>query len=599
MAPAFPSLLSQALEAARAALKRSAKRNAPADPLLGRIDLTPYSADFSTDKSKAGDGLVAEISGSVSIGGRLYSISSGGSNRITLADWSDPQNPRYLQQLNLGANFTTSVATFGRLVAIAVTPASYDAAGLEPSKSEIRFYTLVPPSRFNPDGSLIEVGRVETGFLSDGMRFSADGKKLFIANEGQPNSDFTEDPVGSVTIVSIMGNPLRPRFEKVDVAMPELDAPGLELLGSGIRFSGKEGVTETFAQSAEPEYVSAAGGYLFATLQENNTVARINLRTNEVEAYIGLGWVDYSQVAVDLTNKDKDDVGADANGFNPRTGQQAVGLRMADGIAAWKQGKNVYFLTANEGDARDYDSYVDEIRDEDLDNGYANVPGRLNLIAENSDDSQAVLVLSDDLADADPTNDLAFESATRSGTPVSFGSRSISLFDGITGELIWDSWMTDNIGGTDYNTSLQNVAAFAGIPSIPGIYDDGRSDDKGVEPETVALVEYFGHRYAVAALERTDAGNDQVTQGGLLVVYDVTDVRNVDFVTYQQVSRSPEGVEVIQPLQSPTRRTLLGVSSEFNSNSVEYLDFGALLHNGNGEAYLASDLARPDLYATL
>ncbi len=550
MAPATSSLLSKALAAARPALLRAAKKKAPANPLLGRIDLTSYSEDQITDKSKAGDGLVVEISSSMSIGGRLYSISSGGSNRITLAEWSDPQSPRYLQQLNLGDNITTSVATFGKLVAIAVTPASYDAAGQMPSKSEIRFYNLVPPSRFNPSGSLIEVARVETGFLADGMRFSADGRKLFVANEGEPDSDFSQDPVGSVSIISISGSPLRPRFDKLDVAMPELNAAGLSLLGSGIRFSGKTGVTESFAQSAEPEYVSAAGGYLFATLQENNAVARINLHTNQVDAYIGLGWVDYSKLSIDLTDQDLNNGTAASNGFQPIQGQKVVGLRMADGIAAWQQGGSVYFLTANEGDARDYSGYLDERRDSSL--GYGDVPGRLKLIVNNEKVvglKDQALVLSGDLADANPTNDFGFESGTRMGTPVSFGSRSISLFDGITGELVWDSWMTDSIGGSNYNTSLQNIAAFAGI------YDDGRSDDKGVEPESVVVVDYIGRRYAVAAMERTNAGDslDQVTQGGLLAVYDVTDVRNVDFVTFQKVSRSPEGIEVIKPLQSPQR----------------------------------------------
>jgi hypothetical protein len=73
----------------------------------------------------------------------------------------------------------------------------------------------------------------------------------------------------------------------------------------------------------------------------------------------------------------------------------------------------------------------------------------------------------------------------------------------------------------------------------------------------------------------------------------------VDFVTYQQVSRSPEGLEVIGASQSPTGRLLLGVSSEFDSNSVELLDFGALLDNGTGAAYLASGFANPITYQTL
>jgi len=164
--------------------------------------------------------------------------------------------------------------------------------------------------------------------------------------------------------------------------------------------------------------------------------------------------------------------------------------------------------------------------------------------------------------------------------------------------------MTDEIDGKDYNTSLQNIAEFAGI------YDDGRSDDKGVEPESVVIVEYDGKTYAVASMERTDAGDkiveagiitdtSDVEQGGLLVVYDVTDTTDVDFITYQQVSRAPEGLNVVEASQSPTGRLLLGVSSEYDSNSVEFLDFAAMLNNGNGASYLESNYADPEVYMTL
>jgi hypothetical protein len=559
-------------------------------PLVGRIDLTPSSQDPTGDD----DGLVAEISASVFIGNKLFSLSSGGSNLVSLTDWRDPSNPVLADQLNFGDFETTSIASFGNLFAVAATPTSYDGAGAGNSdptpESVIRFF------RINPAGKVREVGEVSTGFLSDGTAFSSDGRQLYVANEGEPNSDYSVDPVGSVSIVEVSGRGRNLRLAETEIALPDLNS-GVALLGSGIRFSGNPGVTTSFGQDAEPEYVAAAGGYLFATLQESNTVARINLDTNSVDAYIGLGWVDYSQLSIDLTNRDLVDGTATGDGFNPITGQQVVGLRQPDGIVAWEDGGSVYFATANEGDAREFGDYVDEQRNEDL--GYATVPGRLNLLANGTDET-AALVLSGavNLGDNDPTNDFSFEDTSGdspTGTPVSFGSRSLSIFDGITGELVWDSWMTDSIDGTDYNTSLQNVAQFAGV------YDDGRSDDKGVEPESVALVNYEGSRYLVGSLERTDAGDgpDEITQGGLLVVYDVTDVYDVDFVTYQTVSRSPEGLEVIEASESPSGRVLLGVSSEANSNSVELLDFGALLNNGNGAAYLASELADPAIYAAL
>jgi len=565
-------------------LRRRPTAPAPQAPLLGRLDLTGVSKNSVLDK----DGLVAEISASVSIGKRLYTISSGGSNLVSISDWSNPSNPVLLQQLDLSGFFTTSVATYGSLIAIAATPDNYDESGIPTPESQIRFYTI------SKAGTLTEVGVVNTGFLTDSIRFGDDGRQLYVANEGSPNANYSVDPIGSVSIITIKGKGSNLRFSEAEVTFPELNSNGVEMLGDGIRFSGKTGVTLSFGQDAEPEYLAATDDYLFVTLQESNAVARINLDTNTVEAYIGLGWVDYSKVAVDLN---------DNLNFEPVTGQKVVGLRMADGIAAWEDDDNVYFATANEGDARDYTGYLDERRDSSLSGGgYGTVPNRLKLIVKNASDNalrNEALVLSNNLSDTNPSNDFTFESATRTGTPVSFGSRSISLFDGLTGELLWDSWQTDDIDGIEYNTSLQNIAQFAGI------YDDGRSDDKGVEPESVTVLKYEDRRYLVGSLERTTAGAktgitpDPVTQGGLLVIYDVTDVNNVDFVTYQQVSRSPEGLEVIKASESPTGRVILGVSAEFDSNSVEYLDFGAILNNGNGANYLASDYAKTSMYATL
>lgn len=611
MAPAPQSLSEQSHGLASSGQRRSDKMPARAQPVLGRIDLSAVSVDPTPGE----DGLVAEISAFIANSDSFYSVTSGGSGRVSLSDWSDPYTPRLLSQLNLEAVFTTSVAAADSLVAIATTPDSYDASGQAPGASRIRFYQLTPSRRPGEEASLRELDRVATGSLSDAVRFDRRGRLLYVANEGQPNSDYSSNPVGSVSIIEIKGSSARPRFDASEVGFPALDDASVVLQGRGIRHFGDPGAV-SFAQDAEPEYLSAAGRYLFATLQESNVVARINLRTRTVESYIGLGWLDFSRVAVDLSDEDLGDGIASEDGFSPLTGQKLVGLRMPDGIAAWKQEGQVYFVTANEGDAREYVEgsipgvYFDETRNQDIVGAYDQVPGRIKLIADGTeaysgDPEEAVksrvLTLDANTSGA-PDRDFLFENtaASTNGTPVGFGSRSLSLFDGMTGQLLWDSWMTDTIGNVTYNTSLQNVAVFAGV------YDDGRSDDKGVEPETVAVFKYKGSRYLVGALERTTAGDkdevdglDLVTQGGLLVVYDISNPEDVDFVTYQQVSRSPEGLEVIPAKQSPTGRLLLGVSSEYDSNSVELLDFGAVVKNGNGAAYLASDLARPALYSTL
>lgn len=551
--------------------------------LLGRLDLTA----FSDDPAIGGDGLVAEISASnyFKRTRELYSITIGGGENVTVGKWSNVSKPEFVEQVNIGLE-TASVDVSKGLVAVGGSPLDYD---IIPSKSVIKFFGM------KSDGKLIDRGEVETGFLTDNIVFSRNGKKLFAANEGEVNDDYTVDPEGSVSVITL--NRKSPNLSTVfDIRFPELDDSSVELLGEGIRFAGKNGVTTRFGQNAEPEYLVEVGKYLLVTLQESNVVARINLRTNKVEAYLGLGVVDYSKVSVDLDDRDGPNK---SQVFNPVLGQKVTGLRMPDMIDAWKKGKNIYFVIANEGDSlvrlEDEDGeYSDERRNGNL--KYAGVPDRLKLIVDGNDRGSALTLNPDSTS---PEDDFTFESGTRTGTPVSFGSRSLSLFDGITGELLWDSWMTDNIKGTNYNTSLQNIAAFAGI------YPDGRSDDKGVEPEAIITTAYKGRRYVVGSLERTTAGAktgsspDPVTEGGLLVVYDVTNPNNVDFVTYQQVSRSPEGLEFIQGNQNPTGRLLLGVTAEFDSNSVELFDFGALLKNGNGARYLDSSFADPTIYATL
>jgi hypothetical protein len=52
-------------------------------------------------------------------------------------------------------------------------------------------------------------------------------------------------------------------------------------------------------------------------------VARIDLKTNQVDAYIGLGWVDYSQVSVDLNDEDGPVINKKKTGiFNPLEDQK-------------------------------------------------------------------------------------------------------------------------------------------------------------------------------------------------------------------------------------------------------------------------------------
>ncbi len=432
----------------------------------------------------------------MTIGGKLFVLSSGGGSTLQVTDATTASAPVLLERVTYGDGYvSTSVASYGNLLAVALSPADYDTNG---GKGLVRFY------RVGVDGTLTQIIDVSVGYLPDGIAFNEAGTKLVIANEGQPAADYTLDRPGSIGIIDITGRAGQERFSYTDLGFAGITLP------EDVRLSGPAGTTQ--ANDIEPEYVSILGNYAYVTLQENNGVAKVNLATNTIEKIFALGTVDYSTQLVDLSDKD--------GGFKPLLGQAYEGLRMADGIAAYTVKGKDYFITANEGDGREYGDYTDEARGS----------GNANRIKRLTDD-------------ANVGTDLT----------TTFGSRSITIFDADTGALLWDSGNT-----------LQTIAFAAGV------YDDGRSDDKGVEPEGVVVAKVDGRSYAIVSLERGISS--------MLAVFDVTDPTAGEFVTSTVIagSISPEGLKVVEAKQSPTGRAQLIVSNEV-SNTLNVFDLEALI----------------------
>lgn len=476
---------------------------APADPLLASLNLSPTPPAPGAAPTEQ---FQTEISAYVRLGGKLFLLSSGGGSTLQVTDASNPLAPGLLQRVSLGAYISQSVATYDDLVAVALSPNDY---GTSAGKGLVRFY------RIDRSGTLTLVKDVEVGYLPDGIAFSKDGKKLVIANEGEPIANYAIDRPGSIGIIDIKGRPGKETFSYTDLSFARLTLP------SGIRISGPAGTTQ--ATDIEPEYVSILGNTAYVTLQENNGVAKVNLRTNTIEAIFALGSVDFSTQLVDISDRDGPPPAGSSTGtplINPVLGNNVVGLRMADGIAAFSTRGKDYFITANEGDGREYGTagtpgfYLDETR-------------RLGRLKTLSEDTTAPFT--------------------------AFGSRSVSIFDATTGALVWDSGNT-----------LQTIAIAAGV------YDDTRSDDKGVEPEGVVVTKLNGRTYAIVSAERGTSS--------LLAVFDITDPAQASFVTSTVLagSVSPEGLLVIDAKDSPTRRDLLVVSNEV-SNTLNILDLGALI----------------------
>ena len=499
-----------------------ARSSSSADPLKASLNL---STTIPQTKPPT-ENFQSEISTVVSVGGKRFTVSSGGGTTLQISSSTDPATtaPVLQQRLTYGNAITTvspnttlpngaswvsqAVASYGTLVAVALSPSDY---GTQGGRGLVRFY------RMAADGSLAFLKDVAVGYQPDSIAFNSSGTQLVIANEGEPTANYTingeaVDRLGSIGIIDIRNPTGAASFSYTELGFAGLSLP------AGIRISGKTGLS-TQATDIEPEYVSINGNHAYVTLQENNGVAKVNLRTRTIERVFDLGSVDFSTQLVDLTDRDGP---ANAPQIKPIFGNNVRGLRMADGIAAFTltapgrfASGNDYFITANEGDGREYGTYTDETR-----------RNRLKTLSEVTT------------------------------TPYSaFGSRSASLFDASSGALLWDSGNT-----------FQTLAIAAGI------YDDTRSDDKGAEPEGVVVTKLDGRTYAIVGLERTTKS--------MLVVFDVSNPAAVAYVTSLVLpnSLSPEGLTVLEANRSASGRPQLVVSNEV-SNTLDYVDLTDLVRS--------------------
>jgi DNA-binding beta-propeller fold protein YncE len=105
----------------------------------------------------------------------------------------------------------------------------------------------------------------------------------------------TINPEGSISIISLAGGVAAATVSTASFSA--FNGQEARLRGQGVRIS----TGKSFAVDAEPESiaVSADGSTARITLQENNGVAKVNLKTNTIEKIFALGTVDYKNLLVD------------------------------------------------------------------------------------------------------------------------------------------------------------------------------------------------------------------------------------------------------------------------------------------------------------
>lgn len=483
---------------------------------------------------------------------KIAAVITGGSSLSLVSYKKGFDNPKAISELELPGNAQSVDINEAGLIAVAV-------AVNERNDGRIYFYQL------NNQNEPIAKGSVAVGNLPDSVSFTPDGTTLVSANEGEPNKFYgTEDgldPNGSISVVRInAGKPGRSKVSTLDFARYNTN----DLRSQGIRISGEN---PNPLQDIEPEYVSISpnGRDAFITLQENNAIARVDLGQRKIKDIFSQGLKDWSGTDADTTDRD----GIYAPG--PRN---VFGLRMADGIDTFKHRGQTYLITANEGDGRvrpddvNFEatladgttySYGDNLTDGVLAEiedeltgaslyvyGAADIGNRGNFEADQGDEFFITLKygpVSDDEYYSDEVragklatgDDFLIEegrlkTVKDANDPITglkgFGGRSFSIYD-TKGTLVYDS-----------GNLLDQITNAAGF------YDDGRSDDKSVEPESVVTAMIGKRRFAFVGLERPYNQSDADELGTFIPVFDITQPKSPTYVGAFSAAQSlsPEGL---------------------------------------------------------
>ena len=458
-------------------------------------------------------------------------VVNGDATTLDRIDISDPTAPTALSPISLVAygGDVTSVDVHDGVVAAAVPADVVTDTGL------VVF--------FDADGTFLS--QVTVGALPDMLTFTPDGGAVVVANEGEPNDDYTIDPEGSVSIIDLTAG--ADMVTDLDVSTATFAAYDGDALPTDVRRFGPGATT---AQDLEPEYIAVSddGAAAYVALQENNALAVVSIATATVDSLVALGFKDHS---------------LDGNGLDPSNRDDAIsiathpvwGMYQPDAIAWFSVGDESYIISANEGDARDYDGFSEEVRVADLTLDATAFP---NAAALQADEVLGRLRVTDQLGDDD--NDEDFDAL------YAFGGRSISVW-GTDGTLVADTGSAIE----DY-FAANHPAEFNSTNDENDTLDD-RSDDKGPEPEGVVVANIDGVPHAFVGMERI---------GGIMS-FCLADPANPQIESYTTDrdfggdpemdtagDLGPEGLLIIEPEDSPTGDMLLVVASEVSGSTTIY-----------------------------
>ncbi len=474
----------------------------------------------------------AEISAFDPATKRLF-ITNAGDQSLEVVNISNPSAPVAVKVIDLAAfGGPNSVAVHNGVVAVAVE------AEPKTDPGHVVF--------FDTDGGYL--AQVMVGSLPDMLTFTPNGRYLVVANEGEPNDDYTVDPEGTVSIIDMAGGVKN--LSQGDVRTASFAAFNGAQLDASIRVFGPNA---SVAQDLEPEYiaVSADSRTAYVTLQENNALAKIDIAAAEVASLTGLGFKDHSLPGNELDASDRD------GAINIRN-WPVFGMYQPDTVAAFSYLGKTHLVTANEGDAREYEGTPGFVELERVRNVTLDPVAFPNGSTLRDNANLGRLRITTTLGDTDGDGDFDELHA--------FGARSFSIWSS-EGEQVYDSGsvlerITAAALPADFNSTDDENGSF-----------DSRSDDKGPEPEGLAIGEAYGRTYAFVGLERI----------GGVVVFDISNPMAPTYIQYINTrdfagdaeqgtagDLAPEGLLFIPRGESPTGNPLLVVTNEVSGTTTVF-----------------------------
>lgn len=466
---------------------------------------------------------------------------------VDVLDLSRPEAPAKLGTIKSEGGAANSVAVYDGIVAVAIE------APVKTDNGKVEFYNAT---------TLAKLGEVAVGALPDMLTFTPDGKGLLVANEGEPNNapeeegdpDFyTIDPVGSISVINLSGGVAAATvktlgFEAYNDQADALRAQGVRIYGPG----------SSVAQDLEPEYIAISpdGKSAWATLQEANAAAVLNitdLAAPTIERIIPFGLKDHSIIGNELDGSERDGPG---NGPRINIRNWPVkGIYQPDAIASYSFNGKAYYVTANEGDDRN--DFMPDEETKRLSSGSVVLDPEIFPDAATLKDSTVLgrLTITPYGAKKNEAGELQ--------EILILGGRSFSIWSE-SGERTYDS-------GSDFEriTAQRNPLFFNASNDNNDLED--RSDNKGPEPEGVALGKIGGRTFAFIGLERI---------GGIMV-YDISNPQSGRFVQYintRDFSKEiddpsagdigPEGLAFIPADKSPSGAPLLAVGNEVSGTTA-------------------------------